>query len=237
MSNYYSCLPHKEVTEVFPDVFFVTGTYEGQIGGADWCFSRNMSVVRDGDELTLINTVRLDEQGLAALERLGKVTNIVKIGSMHGVDDAFYKDRYNNARYWAMAGMPHDLEVDVELTQDGEMPFAGASIFVFKTIKLPECVLRLDREGGIMIACDALQNWINPDEFFSDESRTLMQEMGFFNKANVGPVWMQFNEPGAEDFKRLKEIPFKHALCGHGEPLRDTAYEDYSATFARLFGV
>ena len=236
MSNYYSCLPHDQIREVFPDVFFVTGTYSGDIGGASWQFSRNMTVVRDGDALTLINTVRLDDAGLKNLEDLGTVTNVVKIGSMHGVDDAFYKDRYN-AKYWAMPGMQQDLEVDVELTEDGEMPFSGASLFEFKTIKLPECILRLDREGGIMIACDALQNWINHDEFFSDDSRALMQEMGFFTRANVGPVWMQFNEPDAEDFRRLKNIPFKHALSGHGEPLRDTAHEDYSATFSRIFGI
>ncbi|MDH4019488.1 MAG: hypothetical protein OEU84_07795 [Xanthomonadales bacterium] len=236
MSSYYSCLPHDEIREVFPDVFFVTGTYSGDIGGASWRFSRNMTVVRDGNALSLINTVRLDDDGLKALESLGKVTNIIKIGSMHGVDDVFYKNRYD-AKFWAMPGMQQELETDVELTADGEMPFSGASVFEFKTTKLPECILRLDREGGIMIACDALQNWLSPDDFFSDESRAMMQEMGFFTKANVGPVWMQFNEPEAEDFQRLKQIPFRHALTGHGEPLLETAHEDYSATFERLFGV
>ena len=236
MTAYYSCLPHKDIRKVFPDVFFVTGTYCGEIGGTDWQFSRNMTIVREGDELTLINTVRLDEEGLQALERLGKVTNVVKIGSMHGVDDAFYKDRYK-ARFWAMPGMQQDLEVDVELVEGGEMPFSNASIFVFKTIKFPECILRLDREGGIIISCDSLQNWIEPDELFSDESSTVMQDMGFFTRANIGPVWMQFNEPGAEDFVRFKQIDFKHALSGHGEPLRDTAREDYAKTFERLFGV
>lgn len=236
MTGYYSCLPHKKIEEVFEDVFFVTGTYRGEIAGSDWQFSRNMTIVRDGDELTLINAVRLDEDGLQALEQLGKVTNVVKIGSMHGVDDAFYKNCYK-ARFWAMPGMQQDLEVDAELVEGGEMPFSNASIFVFKTIKLPECILRLDREGGIMISCDSLQNWIKPDDLFSDESSAVMQNMGFFNKANVGPVWMQFNEPAAEDFVRLKQVPFRHALSGHGEPLRDTAQEDYNATFERLFGV
>lgn len=236
MTSYYSCLAHREIEEVFPDVFFVTGTYCGEIAGSDWQFSRNMTIVRDGDELTLINTVRLDEDGLQALEQLGKVTNVVKIGSMHGVDDAFYVDRYA-ARFWALPGMQQDLKVDVELLAGGEMPFANASIFVFKTIKLPECILRLDREGGILISCDSLQNWIKPDELFSAESSTVMQDMGFFNKANVGPVWMQVNEPGAEDFVRLKQLSFKHALSGHGEPLKDTAREDYGATFERLFGI
>lgn len=236
MNEHYECLPHSDIQEVFPDVFFVTGTYSGDIGGASWQFSRNMTVVREGDALTLINTVRLDEDGLRSLEALGTITNIVKIGSLHGVDDAFYKERYK-ARFWAMPGMQQELEVDIELKEGGEMPVADASLFVFRTTNTPECILRLAREGGIMIACDSLQNWLNPDEFFSDESRAMMQDMGFFTKANVGPVWIQFNEPDPSDFVRLKQLEFKHALCGHGEPLRDTAYEDYSATFNSIFGV
>jgi hypothetical protein len=236
LNTYYSCLPHDEIQEVFPDVFFVTGTYCGDIGGASWQFSRNMTVVRDGQNLTLVNSVRLDEKGLTALENLGTIKNVVKIGSLHGVDDAFYKNHYD-AKFWAMPGMQQALEVDVELTAEGEMPFPGASVFEFKTTNLPECILRIDREGGIMIACDSLQNWVSPNKFFSDESRAMMQEMGFFTKANIGPVWMQFNEPEAADFVRLKKIPFRHALTGHGEPLRDTAHEDYSTTFARLFGI
>jgi len=82
-----------------------------------------------------------------------------------------------------------------------------------------------------------LQNWTKPDEFFSDDSRNMMQDMGFFTPANLGPVWVQAAEPKADDFSRLKELTFKHALCGHGDPLRDTAQEDYSATFKRVFSI
>ena len=81
-------------------------------------------------------------------------------------------------------------------------------------------MLRLDRSGGILIACDALQNWHSPDEFFSDGSKELMQSMGFFTPANLGPVWVQVAAPAGDDFSRLKTLSFKHALCGHGQPLR-----------------
>jgi hypothetical protein len=37
--------------------------------------------------------VRLDEPSLAELEKLGRVANVVKIGSLHGRDDAFYVSR------------------------------------------------------------------------------------------------------------------------------------------------
>ena len=101
---------------------------------------------------------------------------------------------------------------------------------------MPECILHVDRAGGILVACDALQNLQAPDEYFSDQSRQMMQEMGFFQPANLGPVWVQVNEPKARDFVRLQELSFRHALCGHGPPLRDTAKEAYAARFQRAFG-
>ena len=118
----------------------------------------------------------------------------------------------------------------------GEMPFPGCSVFEFRTTKLPECILHIDRAGGILVACDSLQNWVSDDAFFSDESRATMRQMGFFQPANFGPVWMQVSQPKAEDFVRLFELPFKHTLCGHGEPLRDTAAQNYQQRFNSVFG-
>ena len=37
-------------------------------------------------------------------------------------------------------------------------------------------------------------------------------------------------------FRRLQELSFRHAICGHGPPVRDTAKEAYTATFQRVFG-
>ena len=237
MSTHPEFWPHGQIQNVFSDVYFVTGTMKTVLMGANWHFSRNMTIVRDGTSLTLINAVRLDDAGLAALDALGTVKNVVKIGSLHGHDDAFYVERYG-ATYWTMPGMPvPEGTTAKQLTPGGEVPFAGCSVFAFEHTKLPEGILRIDREGGILVACDSLQNWVTPDEFFSDESRQTMTGMGFFVTANIGPVWMQVNEPKGEDFARLKQLSFRHALCGHGQPLRDEAGERFSATFARLFGV
>lgn len=231
-------LPHGKLEEVFPDVFFVTGTMKTVLMGADWQFNRNMTVVRDGSALTLINTVRLDDGGLKELDKLGRVANVVRIGALHGRDDAFYKARYE-ATFWALPGMTlqHELRADKELVPGGEMPFAGCSVFAFRTTKMPECILRIDRAGGILVACDSLQNWLQPDELFSEQSKMMMTEMGFFQTANIGPLWMQLNEPKGEDFARVRELSFRHALCGHGAPLRDTANEAFADRFHRVFGI
>jgi hypothetical protein len=238
MDQFPPALPHGKLEEIFPDVFFITGTMKTVLMGGDWHFSRNMTVVRDGDAITLINTVRLNDPGLMQLDALGRVTNIVKIGSLHGHDDAFYKSRYD-AMLWAMSGMQHahGLSADRELIPGGEMPFSSCSVFAFRTTKFPECILHIDRAGGILVACDSLQNWVASDEFFSDESRKTMTEMGFFQPANLGPLWMKVNEPKAEDFVRLRELSFRHVLCGHGAPLHDTAKEAYADRFHRVFGI
>ena len=236
MSAFPPALPHGPVKEVFPDVFFVTGAMETRLMDADWRFSRNMTVVRDGERLVVINSVRLDDKGLAALDRLGRVTDVVRLGALHGRDDPFYVDRYQ-ARYWAMPGMSHEtgLPADETLSPDGQLPIRDAGLFTFRTTAIPEGILRIDRAGGILVACDALQNWVEPDAFFSADSVERMQAMGFFTPANVGPLWMQRAEPHREDFDRLLTLDFRHALCGHGAPLRDTAREDFAATVDQLF--
>lgn len=238
MTDYFEAMPHGLIEEVFPDIFFVTGTMRNEFFGSMWQFSRNMTVVREGDQLTIINSVRLSEEGLAALESLGNVVNIVRIGDMHGVDDPFYLDRYD-ATFWALPKMriQDGLKVDKELVVGGELPFSECSLFVFETTKRPECILRIEKEGGIMIACDSLQNWLEPDEFFTEETVKTMKEMGFFAAANLGPAWLHECEPQAEDFAQLKKVQFKHALCGHGSPLQDSAMEAYHATFERIFEV
>ncbi|GAB3098908.1 hypothetical protein GCM10027217_16380 [Pseudomaricurvus hydrocarbonicus] len=207
--------------------------------------------MREGERLILINSVRLSDEGLAELDKLGQVTDVIRLGALHGRDDEFYVGHYG-AQYWTMPGLDaapcqHGVEAEQAfegsqmtartLTVDGPLPIADATLFQFETAQIPEGILRLDRAGGIVIACDALQNWLAPDEFFSDSSTAMMQEMGFFTPANLGPVWLQAAAPTADDFNRLKALSFKHALCGHGDPLLETAHEAYCKTFNRLFDV
>eukprot|EP01104_Vermistella_antarctica_P006558 TRINITY_DN17266_c0_g1_i1.p1 TRINITY_DN17266_c0_g1~~TRINITY_DN17266_c0_g1_i1.p1 ORF type:complete len:263 (+),score=46.88 TRINITY_DN17266_c0_g1_i1:65-790(+) len=232
---------HGALVEVFANVFMVTGTMRGEFFGSTWQFSRNMTVVREDGKLSLINAVRLDEDGLKALEALGTVTNVVRIGPMHGYDDTFYVNHYS-ASYWITKGCPNDkgLPVAHEMEEGGTLPFSNSSLFVFNTTKAPESVIILEHPtaGGIAIACDALQNYVAPDEYFDVSTTETMRGMGFFAPANCGPAWVQMMEPKADDFKRFKaQVKFKHALCGHGEPLKDTALEQYHATFKRMFGV
>jgi hypothetical protein len=42
-------------------------------------FSRNMTTLRDGERLVLVNCVRLHEAGLASLDALGTVTDPIRL--------------------------------------------------------------------------------------------------------------------------------------------------------------
>jgi hypothetical protein len=220
-------MSHGKIKEVLKDIFFVTGTMKNEFFGSMWQFSRNMTIVREGNNLTILNSVRLNDEGLAELDKLGKVVNVVRLGDMHGVDDPFYVNRYN-ATFWALPNMKVQKELTIKpLKVGGEMPFNDCSLFVFNTVKRPECILTINRDGGIAIACDSLQNWVSDDEFFDHETIATMKKMDFFKTANFGPAWIYESQPQASDFERLKELKYKHAFCGHGVPLLHNAQEAF----------
>lgn len=199
--------PHGEITEIFPEFFHVTGSVDMVPGMR---ISRAMTILRDSDSLTLISPIRLSEEGLAALEALGKVENIVKLGGYHlgaqnGLDDPFYVQRYG-AELWALEGMEHKggLAPDHHLRLGGEFPLPDLSLFTYDTSKLPEGMFLLNREGGILITADSLQNWTKPDLFFSEVAAERMGQAGFFRPANIGPEWLRFCTPDPREFDRLQ---------------------------------
>ncbi|RJG36133.1 hypothetical protein [Motilimonas pumila] len=74
---FYPVQPHGHVKRLFKDIYMVTGSVamklpHPKIGPLTLRFSRNMVIIKQGGELTLINSVRLNGQGLAQLDALGK---------------------------------------------------------------------------------------------------------------------------------------------------------------------
>lgn len=238
MSPHPQAMPHSEIREVFDDVFFVTGTSRPSFAGSDWQYSRNMTILREDGALTLVNTVRLDDAGLAELDALGKVESVVRLGAFHGMDDAFYIERYG-AKQWAFAGMEHEggQPTDRLLVGGGKTPIRDGSVFSFDTAARPEGLVLLEREGGILISCDSLQNWTEPDRFFDEASSEKMRAIGFIQPANIGPGWRQGCNPQASDFARLQELDYRHLLPGHGTPILGEAKAMFGATFLREFQI
>lgn len=230
--------PHGPLTEVFPDLFFVQGTTRFP-GPVPVTCSRNMAVVRQGDELVLINSLRLDDAGLAALDALGRVKHVIRLAGFHGSDDPFYRERCG-ATVWAVKGQFYQsgfatepdpakvyFQADRELDETTALPLAAARLYRFGSVRPGEALLLLERDGGIVISGDALQNWVGPDPYFNWLGRWSMRAMGFFRPQNVGPGWLKQTKPSPEELLGVLDLPFEHVVPGHGELVRGRARELY----------
>lgn len=217
-------LKHGPIQQIFPNIFMVTGINITHHDGKELQHSRNMIIYKEENKLTLINTVKLTETGLSELEKLGDITNIVRIGAFHGRDDAFYKSRYH-AKLWALENMQDEnhAQIDFILEPNANMPFERCAIFPFQTSSFPEAVIYIDEHDGILITCDSVKNWIQPDEFFSKETASLYQKLGFFHTASIADVWIGATKTKQADFETILTLPFQHLLSAHGKPLLDNA--------------
>jgi len=203
--------------------------------------SRNMTVVRRGDDLVLVNSVRLDDQGLAELERLGKVTDVIRLAGGHGSDDPFYKQRYD-ATIWDVAGQRYFEGVDFNKGRtyfhsdhalDGEKvpPLPGAQLFRFST-EPPEGLVLLPHEGGTLLSGDVLHNWASGRGHFNWVGRVGFRVMGFIGPHKVGKGWLDLCKPDSAELQSLLELPFVNVIPAHGDVVLGNAPAKYRPAVA-----
>ncbi len=156
-------MEHGPIVEVIPDIFVVSGVMRSEQNSTTAQFSRNMVIIREGEHLTIVNSILLDEDGLDELECLGMVTNVVSLGQAHGRDDEFYLDRWGG-KLWAPANLQHrsGRAVDVTLVPEGPFPVENCSYIGFSaTTGSDEGVLLLNRAGGILESTGHRNTWAN----------------------------------------------------------------------------
>jgi hypothetical protein len=230
MSEFLPAQPHGTFREVFPSVFLVTGSFRVARG---ICIARNMTIVRQGDELTLINSVRLTQEGERELEKLGRPAHLLRIGIAHGTDDPYFVHRYRT-KLWAPPNMRHygELETDEEL-RDQATPIEQSRTFLFSRGRAPEAALIL--RGGILVTCDSYQYW-EGYEHCSLLAKGLLFAGGFAGP-HIGKPWVERMGPAIrEDFNRLAAEEFSHLVAGHGTVLRDRASDGLRQAIAKRFG-
>lgn len=235
-------LPHGELREVLSGIYIVTGTV-AMPGPLPVRFSRNMTIVREGARLVLVNSVRLDDRGIAALDSLGKVTDVIRLAAHHGMDDPFYKDHYG-AKIWAVRGQRYtagfntsapqtyftpDMEMDATTT----LPLAGAHLYVIDS-RPPEGILLLDRSDGVAISGDCLQQWHEPDSYFSWLGKQMMRLMGFIRPHNIGPGWLKQSKPPQDQLRGILKLRFANVLPSHGAPVLGDARSCYRPAIERV---
>jgi hypothetical protein len=229
MPDFRPAEEHGPISEIFPDVFMVTGRIRM---GPGLTITRNMFIVRQGDELVLVSSMRLSPEGEAELDKLGKVKHVVRIGGNHGVDDAYVLDRYA-ATFWSVANTPSVPKTDQTLAP-GSSPIADGEPFVFEHAKRPEAMILLGREGGILLTADAYQHWTSTDGC-SLMARMMLPLLGF-GPTIIGGPWLKQQGLGVRrDFERLVERDFKHLMPGHGAALKDVAKEGLATAMSKRF--
>ncbi len=237
-------LDHSDIQELFPDIFFVTGSI-GVKMPLLMKFSRNMVIIRENEELTLINSVRLGEEGLKKLEQLGEIKNIIRLAAFHGVDDPFYQERFK-ATVWSVNAPyvrgfdypPKEQDIyfhpDIVLDPETKLPVSDAQYVQLQSSKPAEGLLVLKRSDGIIVSGDCLQNWEKTDPYFNVLGKTMMKMMGFIKPCNIGPGWLKVAKPDGSEIGRILDLEFQHVLPAHGQPVIDNAKERYRPVITKL---
>ncbi len=231
--NYTPLTPHGDLEPVLDDVFVVQGSFKL---APLIRIPRTMCIVRRGSSLTVINSVRVDEQVEAQIATLGTIEHLVRLGHLHGCDDAWYLDRHGPT-YWSLANESRPgADHDATLSTDGPSPLDGARLMVFKATQHPEAALWIPDAGGTLITCDSLQNPTNL-EHASVLARPVCRMLGFVQTSTAVPMWRkrQGRVDLWPDFERLLSLDFDNLVTAHGPADVGNARTRVAANLAKIW--
>jgi len=217
--------PHGNIEEIAEDLFMLRGSIKMNPLVR---ITRNMGIIRNGDELSLINPVRVNEKVEAQLAKLGQIKHVLRLGCFHGVDDPYYVEKFG-AKMWAQVGGTTYTEpkIDKELDSIAPLPFDNGEIFEFAGTTQPECALLITRGRGVLFTCDAIQNY-GDYSYNNIPAKILMPFIGFPRTTLVGPIWLKYQTSEDEslepEFRRLLQLKFDCLLAAHGTLLKTGAH-------------
>ncbi|NKB98765.1 MAG: hypothetical protein GKR90_09775 [Pseudomonadales bacterium] len=236
---YPEALPHSLPEEISSGIFVVYGSVQANALAR---FSRNMVVVQDGNDLTLINPVRMSEEGLEALESLGEIKHILRLAPFHGMDDPFYSDRYQPT-FWSFTDGANFQEpaIDQTLQEGGALPFPGAELFVFNCMNQTEGVIYFNRSPGLLVTGDGIQSYATPPHYPHTNlfAKIVLPLIGFPKQTLIGPVWVKrlvSDRDGIKrEFERLLDLDFDQLIAAHGTFLKQDAHAEVEAAVKKMF--
>lgn len=235
-THYPPVQPHDPITQLFENVHLVHGSVRLGPGAR---LNRNMLVVHQDGELSLVNPVRLSDAELARLDGLGKVKRVIRLGDFHGMDDQFYVDRYH-AEFWCQEGQATYIEPKPSriIKRGTPSPIRNSEFFLFESARYPEAALLL-HDHKLLITTDSLQNhaeWTHTSVL----ARIVARAIGFRKALLIGPPWLKRVTPAGgslrPDFERLLQLDFDHLISAHGQLLRGGARAQVQACVAATFG-
>jgi hypothetical protein len=229
--------PHGELTKVMDNVYVVQGSYNMAFGVL---IGRCMTIVKQDDELTILNSLRVNEDVEAEIKKLGTVKNVVRMCASHGCDDTYYTETFPDATYWSLEGVesPKNCKkCDKVLTEDGEKPIPDSKVILPK-FKIPEAVMWIPNQGGTLISVDFLQNTLDLGAYTTRGGKFMTKNMGFMGPCKCVPLFRMLNGTDYwDDVERILDLDFENLLTGHGEPkiggARPIVVENLKKTFKK----
>lgn len=225
MSDQSKIYPHGKVEKIDENIFMVRGSIKMNPLVR---ITRNMAIVRQGDEISLINPIRVSPEVESQIEALGKIKHIVRLGAFHGVDDTYYSEKYSPSMWSQPGGSTYTVpKIDNEISAGCQLPFLNAEVIEFNGSVEPECVLLIKVGKGLLLTCDAIQNY-GDYSYNNLAAKLLMPFIGFPRTTIVGPIWLKFMTPENQSleaqFRKLLALEFDSLLAAHGTLLKTGAY-------------
>ena len=238
MTTYAPAQPHGPIQALTERLYVVRGAMRMN---PVLRISRNMVIIRHGDDLTLVNPIRLNAHGENALRDLGVVKRILRLGAFHGIDDPWYKHRFEGVELWGQPGGAAYPEppVDHSLEAGTALPFPDADLFCFNGTTQPEAALLIHDSPGILVTCDAVQHYgdYTHNNFMA---RLAMPFIGFPKTTVLGPFWLKMMTPAGGslrgEFHRLLELEFDALIAAHGTYLPAGAKTGVRRAVGKAFG-
>ena len=222
---YAPVYPHGTVEEIGDDIFMVRGSIKMNPLVR---ITRNMAIVRNGEELSLIDPIRVNDEVERQLTALGEVKHLIRLGALHGIDDPYYVDKFK-AQMWSQPGgtVYTSPSIDVEIANDTALPFPNAELLLYEGLNQPEGVMLLKAGSGMLITCDSIQHY-GDYSYNNLPARMLMPFIGFPKTTLVGPVWLKLMTPPGgnleDQLRRVLNLQFERLLSAHGTLLEADAH-------------
>ena len=233
--KYAPAYAHNAIEELFENVFWVHGSIKIAPG---MTMNRNMIILKQGSELTLVNPVRLNNLEETKLSALGNIKRVLRLGDFHGLDDQYYIDRFD-AEFWCQKGQStYKAPIpDTIIEEDTPSPIANSAFFIFSKAKFPEAALLL-KDHRLLITTDSIQN-LTSWSYTTLLTKVVLRLMGFKKELLIGKPWIKRVTPKGEsmrdDFERLLNLDFDHLIAAHGTLLRDNAKPALQQVVAKTF--
>lgn len=234
--NYAPIYPHDPIVEIFENIYLLRGSIKLGFGLS---MNRNMIIIKQNNELTLINAVRMSEAELEKLEALGAVKHVIRLGDFHGIDDQFYIDTYQ-ATFWSQShhvNYPNLFPIKI-IQSSKSPPIKNAEFFIFEQATCPEAILYIE-DKKLLITTDSIQYW-SDWKYFSFLSKIIIYLMGFRLGLFIGGPWLKRVTPKSaslkNDFDRLLQLDFQHLVAAHGTVLENSAKEKLVNIVKKQFG-